>query len=220
LNSTPNTYGKRIKAARVAAGMSQAALAADAGGMAAPLLSAIERGAVSRIVAVLDDALAQRAGDPVAQAARGQLPNARSRTEHAEGLAAHFAGGTLMTVDSRSPARNRASRTPTRTIGRFTAMPGEYTFTLAGGDLDSLQTGDVVRVVDVAGGDGVEDGASYVLFVDTSSSFRLETTTGEPVLVTNDARSGTLQYGQLDPAGYGQANFVPQNSVLGRGPHS
>lgn len=86
-----DTYSQRLRAARRAAGLTQAAVAAEAGEIASSFVSALERGAVERIVAVLDATLAQRAeaGDPVAQAARMHVPNVRSRSQRSAELAAH-----------------------------------------------------------------------------------------------------------------------------------
>lgn len=87
-----NTYSGRLRSARLAAGLSQAELAAAAGeGIHAPFISVLEGEAVERIVTVLAEALRARAdaGDTIALAAWQQLPNVRSRSELAAELAAH-----------------------------------------------------------------------------------------------------------------------------------
>jgi transcriptional regulator with XRE-family HTH domain len=85
-----DTYSQRLRSARVAAGLTQSAVAKEAGEIAGTFVSAVERGAVERVVAVLDAALARRAqaGDQIALAARAQLPNVRSRSQREAGLAA------------------------------------------------------------------------------------------------------------------------------------
>lgn len=88
-----DTYSDRLRSARLAANLSQPALAelAQIGGLDAPFISRIEHGALEAVVTALDAALAARAaaGDPVAAAARAHLPNVRSKSELKAQLDAH-----------------------------------------------------------------------------------------------------------------------------------
>jgi transcriptional regulator with XRE-family HTH domain len=88
-----DTYSQRLRSARLAANVTQAQLADAAGGVASTFVSAVENGAVERLVAVLDARLAERAqaGDPVAQAARERLPNTWAKSDLRARLDAHLA---------------------------------------------------------------------------------------------------------------------------------
>jgi transcriptional regulator with XRE-family HTH domain len=85
-------YPQRLRSARLAANMTQAELATAVGGIASTFVSAVETGKVELLVRALDEALAQRSGDPVAQAARAQLPNTWPKSDLKARLDAHLAG--------------------------------------------------------------------------------------------------------------------------------
>lgn len=126
------------------------------------------------------------------------------------------------TANAESAALNRASRTPQRDVGTTNAVAATDTFTLATGNLDSLQSGDVVfyRVAGT-GGAGLILGTRYFLQRLTSTTFKLLTAPAGPVLdVTSDQTGSTavLCYGDI-PAGSGvlSSNIVSYGSVAGGG---
>jgi hypothetical protein len=121
-------------------------------------------------------------------------------------------------VDQSDPGYNRASRAPLRVIGTATAVAATDLFTLTSGSLDSLQSGDVVRIAGtLTGGAGITVGQDYRLERVTSTTFRLKTLAGAILDVTSDLTAGgSLTYGQV-PAAQGvlSSNIVPMGSVIG-----
>jgi hypothetical protein len=122
--------------------------------------------------------------------------------------------------DASSPGYNRASRSPLRTIGTTTAVAATDLFTMTSGSLDSLQSGDIVRVAGaLTGGAGITVGQDYILEKVSSTTYRLRTLAGAVLDVTSDLTAGgSLTFGQV-PAAQGvlSTNIIPMGSVLGGG---
>jgi hypothetical protein len=129
---------------------------------------------------------------------------------------------SLPILDSTTPGKNRSSRNTTHTIGNCTAVAATDLFTLTSGSLDSLETGDVVRIAGtLTGGVGITAGTAYYLLKVSSTTFKLRPAqTGAFLDVTSDLTAGgSLTYGDLDPndCGFVLGNIVAQNSVAGGG---
>lgn len=137
-----------------------------------------------------------------------------------------------MPVDSRSAARNRASRRVAKAITGVTSVAATGVVTVTAGFLDDLQPGDIVTLSAKTGGSSLADGTDYFVGVNSTAAgsgalFAAAATTC--ILFTDEACStpathgsnltaGTLTKGKLTNAADGvlQGDIIAQRSASSR----